>query len=396
MAVVPTDRDSVLDATKAIVDRVAANAAAGETARRLEPDSVAAMKQAGIWRILTPSRFGGSELDLRTHFETIAILAEAHPSAGWLELVTGAHTYLLGSWPEVCQEEVFADDPDVIVPGTLAAQGAARDVDGGWTVSGRWQFCSGIDHGKWVMVGAARENGSAQADPGANLVHVVLPKEDVTVDDTWYVMGLRATGSKDIVLDDVFVPEHRGIASNHLLAGSSPHATIHDTNLYRLPLAVVLGMMLSAAHLGIANRTLRLHLDRTRVRSDVYTKTSTAEKAGQQMRVAESSAEIMSAELLLLGVCDQLAEIAQSGELATFDQRVQLKWQIVYGSELCRRATERIFRAAGAHGIYDKAEIQGAFRDMNTACHHALVDFDSMAEAFGRVSLGLDPGPGIV
>lgn len=383
----------ILAAAEAIVDQLAANAAASEAARRLAPESVEAMKAADLWRLLTPRRWGGLEADLRTQVAASSILTRGDPAAGWLHVVINAHAFVLGSFPQVCQEEVFGSDPDARIPGTLAAQGKARAVDGGWLVSGRWQFCSGVDHGRWLLVGAIQEIEGVDAARG---VHVVVPKTDVVVDDTWFTLGLRGTGSKDIVLTDVFVPTHRSMPTGPLFDGRSPHAASHSTNLYRLPVLASLTYMIGGPIIGLARQVLRLHVERTRLRTEVYTGRTKARSVGTQMRVAESSAEITAAELLLGKIGDGFDAIVAAGEPATLEQRAELEWLATYAAELCRRAAERIFAATGTHAVYDTSPLQATFRDMNTAARHAVVDFDSNAEMFGRIRLGLDPGTPIV
>ena len=386
-------RAEILGRAMAIRERIAARAVDSERARRLDPDAVAAMTEAGIWRLLAPRRYGGYEATLRTQMETTAILAQAYPAAGWLQVVLGGHSWILGSFAERCQDEVFGNGADVRIPGTLAAQGKAVTVDGGWRLSGRWQFCSGVDHGDWLLIGAVADQLPSSPDRS---LHVVVPKAELEVDDTWYSLGLRGTGSKDIVAHDAFVPAHRAMPSRMLFEGRSPHAELQETGLYRLPVLSGLALQLGGAMLGIARRAIELHVERTRTRLEIYTKNSKAQSAGTQSRIAESAAETLTAELLLGRAADEFERIAASGELATIPERAELKWNAAYAVELCRRAVERIFAASGAHAVYDDSHLQTLFRDMNTACHHAAVDFDGTAEMFGRLALGLPLGTSLI
>jgi alkylation response protein AidB-like acyl-CoA dehydrogenase len=381
--------DDVLNAAEGIVARLAANADASEAARRLDPDSMAALRESGLGRLLVPRRYGGYEGELRTQAGAMTVLAQADPAASWVQMVLGGHDWVVGSFPEACQEEVFGPDPDVSIPGTLAAQGRVRAVDGGWELNGRWQFCSGVDHGQWLLIGAIADVADDSPD---RLVHVVVPKEDVEVDDTWFTLGLRGTGSKDVVARGVFVPRHRSTPSRALLDGRSPHGEGHATNLYRLPVLIGLSLMLDGVVLGTAQAALRLHVERTRSRREIYTGRAKAQAAGTQARVAHSAAELASAELLIDRVGTRLADVAARGRPADLEERAELKWHAAYAAELCRRATERLFAAAGAHSVYDDSRLQALQRDVSTACHHATVDLDSAAEMYGRVSLGLDPG----
>jgi len=142
----------------------------------------------------------------RTFHAAVIRVSEFCPSSGWVLMVMGGHHHMLGSFPQALQEAVFGDGRDGNVASTLAPQGAAEPVDGGMKVNGRWQFCSGVDRSDWVMLGCA----SAEGRPS---VHVVVPKRDVTVVDTWHVLGLLGTGSKDVVAEDLFVPQNHTVST---------------------------------------------------------------------------------------------------------------------------------------------------------------------------------------
>lgn len=389
MTTPPAARAALVGAVDGIVDLLRANATESERLRFVAPASVAAMTDAGLWRVLAPSSHGGAEAGLRTQVETVLAVAEADPAAGWVQMVSNAHVWMAGNYPAECQEEVFAGGPDVRLPGTLAAQGRASRAEGGWRLSGRWQFASGVDHGDWLVIGAVSDEAP---ESRTKAIHVIVPKRDVVVDDTWYTLGLRGTGSKDIVADDVFVPDHRSMPTRELFDGLSPHGEGNATHINRLSVLVCLSVQLAAAVTGIAGGALQLHVERTAGRREVYTGASKAENATTQVRVAESATELLLARSLIRQAADRCDEVAVTGQRLTTDERAELKWHAAYVVELSRRATERIFAGSGAHGVYDDSLLQGRFRDVNTACHHATVDFDGNAQMYGRTVLGLDPG----
>ncbi len=386
-------RNHASDAAASIVDVLRANAAESERLRHVAPDSVRAMENAGLWRLLTPAAVGGDEAGLRAQVDSLFLVAAVDPAAGWVQMVSNAHTWIVGNFPEACMREVFADGPDIRVPGTLASQGKAVRVDGGWQLNGRWQFASGVDHGDWLLIGAIAD---VLPDSPTRLLHVMVPKADVVVDDTWFTLGLRGTGSKDLVAEDVFVPEHRAMPSKLLFDGESPHGEGGATFFNRLPLLQCLSVQLAAAVVGISDGALALHIERTGSRREVYNGASKAESAGTQMRVAESTTELDLARMLLRSAADRCDRVAATGERLTIDERAEIKWHAAYAVELARRATDRIFAASGAHGIYDDSVLQSRYRDVNTACHHATIDFDGNAQMYGRTRLGLDPGTPLV
>ena len=199
-------------------------------------------------------------------------------------------------FPETAQDELKADDPDTFIPGTLASQGKAQLVDGGARVSGRWQFASGCDHGRWGLF-AAMQSDSTPEDP--QHVHVLVPSTDFTIEDTWYSMGLRGTGSKDVIMDDVFVPGYRTVPTGDLFEGVSEAACAHDSFVYQFPVLCSLTYLLTAAALALTRRIYGEYLDMTVSRRDRYDGSSKAKKAPNQVRIAESWAELQSAELMV-------------------------------------------------------------------------------------------------
>lgn len=389
------DRAAMVAAAVAIAPAVEAAGPASEVARRLAPEAVDAMTDAGIWRILRPERYGGFEAGLRAQLDTSTVIARAYPAAGWIQLVLGAHIWVLGAFPPDCQDEVFGEDPDVRIPGALASQGRATAVNGGWHLSGRWQFCSGVDLGDWLLLGCIADrlpDSDVEGDRGkGGLAHVVVPKAEVVVDDTWFTLGLRGTGSKDVVAEGVFVPPHRIMATRTLFDGVSPHGAKNATSLYQMPVLSSLSIQMGGPTVGMAERALDLHVERTRSRIEVYTGKGKALGAGAQARIALSEADVTCAALLARQAADTFDTIARSGAPATQEQRAEMKWHASYVVELCRRAADRIFAGAGAHAVYDDSPLQAAYRDLTTASHHAAVDLDSTAEMYGRVALGLDP-----
>ncbi len=377
------DHAEIMRRVAAIAPRLAANAGACDAARQLVPESMRLMVEAAMFRIPEPSRTGGYELSLRTLADAVTGLSEACPSSGWVLMVMGAHHWCMGSFPEAAQDEVFSDQRGGLVAGTLSWQGAAAAVDGGYRIDGRWQFCSGVDHSQWVMIGCA------DAKTRGPLVHVVVPRADLEVDDTWHVMGLAGTGSKDIVAHGVFVPSHRAIDTRELFRGDSPHAAKHSTNLYRVPAEAMLSVSVATAVLGSAKSALGQFIERTAQRKAILTGARKAEHGPTQVRLAEAAAEIHSADLLLHETLGEFERIAEIGPVAANELRVRAKWQAAYAAELCRRALARMFTGSGAHAVYAPGGLQTALRNVNVGAQHASIDFDTSAELYARMRLGL-------
>ena len=377
------DHDEIMRRAAAISPTLAAHARECDAARKLTAESMASMVNAGMFRIPQPRRVGGYELSLRTLADAVTRLSEACPSSGWVLMVMGAHHWCMGSFPEAAQDEVFGDGRDGLVAGTLSSQGVASAVDGGYRVEGRWQFCSGVDHADWVILGCA---DAATQRPS---VHVVVPRAELEVDDTWHVMGLQGTGSKDVVAHNIFVPSHRAIDTRILFRGASPHAANHATNLYRLSAEAMLSVSVATAVLGSAKFALGQFIERTKERRVILTGARKAEHGPTQVRLAEAAAEIHSADLLIHDILAEFDRLMTTGATFDNDHRVRAKWQAAYAAELCRRAVARMFSGSGAHAVYTPSALQAAFRNVNVGAQHASIDFDNSAEQYARARLGL-------
>jgi alkylation response protein AidB-like acyl-CoA dehydrogenase len=334
---------------------------------------------------MSPAVYGGYELSPRALVEAERVVAHGSPAASWVMMVCGAHTFMCGRLPRQCQDEVFGSDAGVLIPGVPSSQGTCQRTEGGFVLTGRWPFCSGVDHGEWVMLGSrGTRNDAGEPTPG---MLVVLPKADVTVDDTWYTLGMRGTGSKDVVLHDVFVPQHRAVRVSDAWLGIVPDVEIP---LYRLPVGATLATMLLGTIVGMSERGLRLFVDQTRTRIDAYSGEPKAQRAGLQYRVAEADAEISHAWSLAIRNCDLLEEAMEHPPPMPTPARAEARWNAAYGAELCRRAADRLYAAAGANANHDTNELQAVFRDINTSTHHAMLDFDTTLEIRGKLLLGID------
>ena len=361
--------------------------------RMLHPQSVQALRDADLFKVIQPRRIGGFEMDLATLHAVTLALGSGCSSTAWVYLVTGAHTWVLGMFPETAQDELKADDPDTFIPGTLASQGKAQLVDGGARVSGRWQFASGCDHGRWGLF-AAMQSDSTPEDP--QHVHVLVPSTDFTIEDTWYSMGLRGTGSKDVIMDDVFVPGYRTVPTGDLFEGVSEAACAHDSFVYQFPVLCSLTYLLTAAALALTRRIYGEYLDMTVSRRDRYDGSSKAKKAPNQVRIAESWAELQSAELMVQEITRTFDTALAKHEPFDIDTRIEVKWRASYAIRLCRRAADRLFDAAGANSIYDRSALLPLVQSLHTASHHAAADFDNNATRFGSHKLGLGPGTWLI
>ena len=358
-----------------------------EEHRQIAEPAMAALQGSGALRMLVPSAVGGDECALPDMVANVREAARYDGASSWVLMVLMAHSWMLGSMSEDVQAEVYATGPDTIVPGSLAPAGLASEHEGGCWVSGRWPFTSGAVWGSWYLLGTR-----VQAAGGRDrLVHVVLPRSDVVIDDNWHALGLRGTGSCDVLAEGVFVPAHRIIDSGELLGGRSPWSQRHPTTLYRTPILPGLAVHVAASVLGMAAVGLEDSTYRFGRQDDRYLGSAKSERPGVHIRLAESSAEFHSAELLVDDTVELLRRAADGADSKAL--RAQAKYQASYAIELCRRSLDRVTVAAGGRAVFDNSRLQQAYRDVTMASQHAVADLDTTAQAYGRTRLGMDPGP---
>lgn len=378
--------ETYVERARALLPLLRQHAAAGEHTRQVHPDVVVAMRQAGLFRILQPRRLGGAELPMRAMHQVVRSLATASPAASWILMVMLAHVWILGMFPEAVQDEIAADDPDTLITGSLAPTARAVKVAGGWRLTGKWPFASGCDHAKWNMLGVKVAGGDASLPPA---IHVLAPVREYAINDNWFTMGLRGTGSKELVLDDLFVPDHRTMPTPMLYGSLSPWGERHPSWLHMMPVRAGLAYHVSAPVLGLAEQFLATFIETTRVRDDKYTGARKADSPGLQFRIAEAELEVRSAGLLLHQVGDGFDRLETVRRVATEAEMIDLRYTVSFAVRQCHNAVERLFAAAGANAAYDASPLQMLFRDLAVATHHGTVDYDVNAEQFGRVRLGL-------
>lgn len=391
MTAAPTTEEILARATE-LVPVLAERALECETLRRLPDATVEDFRNAGLFRIVQPARWGGYELPLCTMLDAVAIVGRACGSSAWCLTVLAVHNWFIGLFPDEAQADVFGDDPDAILAAVFYSGGTVTPVDGGFRLTGRWSFASGCDHGDWIALGANVQSDADETVPDVR--SVLVPRADFTIVDDWHVSGLRGTGSKTVVVDDVFVPEHRLLSLPAAIMGCAPGAEVNTAPLYRMPFASTLALALAAPSVGIARGALDLFREQAKGRVRAYTAANNATAAQNslvQLRLAESTCEVDAAELIMRRDADELAYRIEAGEEISLELRARARVSTAYALELSRRAVSRILATAGGRAIYDTNPLQRAMRDLDTMGAHVALSFDSAAEQFGAVDLGLPP-----
>lgn len=355
-------------------------AAHTEELRRIPDETVQDLLASGLHRIGVPQRFGGLGVDYGLILEVGALLGCACAATAWCYSLWSAHSWLLGHWPLEAQQEVFGNGPDVLCSSSLAPSGSTLEkTDGGFRFSGRWEFSSGCDAATWVMLGGLGPDG---------LLWLLLPRSDYEILDTWYVSGLRGTGSKDIVVKDAFVPQHRVLSMARAGDGDWTGWEIHENDRYRIPIPVLLGWDLVAPIVGIAQGMID---DFTARMIGTSGPGRTAQAGGIQLRLAQASAELDAARALMRDDIREIFKKAQAKETFSTLERARFRRDKAFVTQLCLRSVNGLFDLSGGHALFDSASLQRYHRDAQAVAHRDGLIMDLGGLDYGRVALGLEP-----
>jgi 3-hydroxy-9,10-secoandrosta-1,3,5(10)-triene-9,17-dione monooxygenase len=347
-------------------------AVAAEEQRRLPAESIADLREAGLFRIAVPARYGGLCDDLDLMYDVAWELGRACGSTAWCYSVWAIHSWIVGHFPERAQEDYFADGPDVLCSSSLSAgSSVVRPATGGFRLSGRWRFSSGSHASTWAVLGAAFPEG---------LRWVLLPRADYKIVDTWFASGLAATDSNDIVAEEVFVPEYRTLEVDR--AGDSDlHGwEMHGRPSYRAPVRTVLGWDLVSPLIGMAQGMVDRFAERAAAGAG-------ASAASTQMRFGEASAKVHTARVLFRHTMDAILAKAARGDAFSRTERAQLLRDKALVAKLCIEAVDQLFEVSGGSALLHSEPLQRLYRDAHAASHHASMQWDVLFESFGRLAL---------
>jgi 3-hydroxy-9,10-secoandrosta-1,3,5(10)-triene-9,17-dione monooxygenase len=367
---------------------LATNAARTEADRRVVEENIQAMRDAGLFKLMVPKRLGGYETTIRTKIEVSAALAEGCGSTAWINALTNVCAWLTSLLPEQGQLDIFGADPDARVAGVIAPSTDIEKVEGGYVVSGRWAWSSGCLHATWALAGVLQLGPDGTP---IDLGDVFMPMDELTIEDTWYVAGMRGTGSNTIIADRVFVPEHRYLSAAQALQGITP-TPFKDEALYRAAFAPVLVLILVGPLLGLGRAALKIALDKAPKRAVSYTRIARqADSTAFQTRLSEAAMMLDTATLHAHRAADDIDRFAARGEEMDYLTKTRVKADTGWVSRNVRRAIDTILDAHGASGFADSSPMQRIWRDANTAGRHAVVNPLVTEEVYGKALLGIGP-----
>jgi 3-hydroxy-9,10-secoandrosta-1,3,5(10)-triene-9,17-dione monooxygenase len=377
------DREELFRRASELVPTLRERAGLTEKLRQIPQETVDDFHASGILRAAQPVRFGGYDIDYPVVLDIAAELGRGCGSSAWCYGIWAAHNWVASMFPEKAQEEYWSDSSDVLSSTSIDPSRAhVTSVKGGYQLSGRWSFASGCDAAAWAILGGVGPT---------ELIWMMLPRSDYAIIDNWFVSGLRGTGSKDIEVNEVFVPEHRVVSVADLRQGRSPGSTIHGTPNSRIPLQNVFAYSLAAPVLGMAQGALEAFEEHMGGRIAYTTGEKMVENAPVHIRLSEAQAEVHSARLIMADDGREFVSKAKKEETTTLMERARVRRNQAYVAKLSVRAVDRLFEESGGHALFDDNPMQRFHRDVHAASHHFGLAWETPAEEYGRMRLGLEP-----
>lgn len=365
-----------------------------ERNRRVPDESIAELREAELYKILQPKRYGGFERDLWTFVACAAEIGAGCGSTAWVYATAAQHQWQIGMYDERAQAEVWGENRKAISASSYSPSGIAVPCDGGYRVTGRWLYCSGVLNSDWMILGAriAADKDSEPTGQG----YVLIPKSDYDVEDNWDVVGLIGTGSSDVIVDDVFIPSWRLLTLEEALSGKPPGAAVNTGDLWKIPFFAAISICLCAPAIGMAQGALETYVEmlaRRKTRGAALSQPqSMADFPTIQTRVAEASAAVDAAKMLVRRDCLEIHRAMAADRPLTEEERARNKGDLSYAARLARKATDLLYESVGGAGLSNDGLTQRYWRDVNAATKHISLNWDMCSTLYGRVALGRPAG----
>jgi 3-hydroxy-9,10-secoandrosta-1,3,5(10)-triene-9,17-dione monooxygenase len=377
----------VLEEVRALLPAIAERAARADEERRISDETIGALRAAGVFRMLQPKRYGGLEADPVRFYEVVRAISGACGSTGWVASVLGVHPWQLSLFPVEAQDEVWADRADVLISSAYAPMGRLVPEDDGFRLSGRWSFSSGCEHASWALLGAMVLG--AEGKP-VDFMTVLVPRADYEIDDVWDPVGLRGTGSNDIVVDDVHVPAHRTLRNFEHSKLRGPGQRANPGPLYRMPFGAIFTSAITAPVVGAVAGCLDTYVSsmRDRVRLSLGGGRF-AEDQFAQVAVARAASEIDAAILQMDRNINELYSCAGAGRDIPWELRLRARRDQVRATERSLEAIDLLFKTAGGNSLKRGNPIERSWRDAHAGSVHVANDVERALALYGRSAFGL-------
>ena len=380
--------ETLLTKARKLAPKLRERAVATNQARRVPDETIQDFWDAGLWYLLKPKKFGGPEHRPDVALAVANELSRADGSAGWIWAVFTIHDLLVALWPEEFQHEYWAKN--TLSASSFAPSGKATPASGGYRVSGKWTFCSGVDIADWLLLGTFFGPPSGDS-PIPDIRYVMIPKTDAKVVDDWFVFGLRGTGSKSVVVDDLLVPNHRILGLAEMLKGVTPGSKVHDSPLYKTSVWAIIPFTISSPANGMARGALDAFIEEMKIREGSYDHSPLAKKPGIQLAVAEASAMIDAADLMYRRSFRETIDTIMAGEPMSLEHRARSRRDQGFSVLMAKQAAEKLFTATAGRGLYEASRVQRAYADLHALQGHIVAGWEMPAYSYGAVMLGGSP-----
>jgi len=385
-----TTHDELVAWAESMVQPLRDRATEAEQIRQLPPATVAEALDADIFKAVVPTEFGGFGLGLQTLTQVPRILAHGCMSSAWTLSFLMLHNWFIARGARELQDDVFSTRGFALIPCPLAPTGTATHVEGGYRITGRWQWATGVQHGDWVMVNTLIHN----EDGPPEATFCVVPIEEITVEDVWHTSGMRGTGSNDVVAEDLFVPEHRTLGFGDLRGDEPPGASLSSDQFVRYPFTPVLCLVASAPALGGAEAAVDLFRDYIRGRTLPYSPGHRqVEQPASQVRLAEAVATVRAARLVWEDALNEVISVYESGGVLSRVDRGRFRLATAHVVRLSLQTMNIIIEGAGASVHFVDSHLGRINRDLVTLKGHVVYDWDRAAQLAGKLEAGLEPAP---
>jgi len=387
----------VLDKVAAVADILRKDAPACDELGRVTPVTEDALRSTGVLKMLHPKDYGGLESHPTEFLEACVEIASHSSSAGWVAGVVGVHPHEVAVADRRLQEEIWGVDsplgPETLIASPYAPQGVLTPTEGGYIFNGRWGYSSGTDLCQWVTIGAWIGDEHGDVPDRTRVVHVAVPRSDYEiVDGSWDVVGLKGTGSKDLVIKDAFVPSHRVIELANIIEGlGGKDVGREDVPLYYLPRNMTFAAAVSAGAIGIAKGVVDAFLELTSGRLSRHGQAS--KDPFQLATAAKAAADVDSAIVHLLHDMDRAYEYCLRGEIVPFELRAEIRRNQAAATQRAADAADSVFRISGGPGVYTSFGIERRWRDSQAAVHHVLNNAYPYYHGWGLLHFGHELPP---
>ncbi|HEY2592324.1 MAG TPA: acyl-CoA dehydrogenase family protein [Chloroflexota bacterium] len=382
---VPATYEEAIERARALKPVLRERVAEAERLRRLPAENVADLLENGLYGLMTPKRFGGSELGSEAMIDATIEIAAACPSTGWVHMLWTAHMWLLALFPPETQEELWSN-PNMLASSVVNTVGDVVPVDGGYRWTGRGFFSSGVDHCNWLTAAVPIKH-EGEVDQTPERRWVLIPREDFEIVDDWYTVGLKGTGSKTIVVNDAFVPERRTISNKDIEDGTTPGSRFHTHPMYGAMSSANFTSAMGMPAIGAARGFLAAYEERLRSKSSNVDDGLTVNMA----RYAQAAAQVDAAQAMSLQNAHRYACVParEVGPL----ERAKSRRDQAFAAQTARKAVSYLYEECGGSGLFESSDFQRLWRDTNAAAAHHGLTWDWIAVGWSRAILGLPSPP---